>query len=106
MKVFSIGPMTRDTKIPEGRTVPKETYIHLGRMCDTYGLSAIPGFSQKVCPTSGALVNQMFWAVCMEIAEEIISKTGNTPCVLRSSALKTGRPHNKKMEAVYAERGY
>ncbi|MCD6307871.1 MAG: hypothetical protein J7M24_02610, partial [Candidatus Latescibacteria bacterium] len=40
MKVASIGPMTRDIAIPDGRTVPKESDVHVGRMCDTYGLYA------------------------------------------------------------------
>jgi len=38
MKVASLGPMTRDNRIPGGRTVPKEADVHVGRMCDTYGL--------------------------------------------------------------------
>jgi len=106
MKIASLGPMTRDTKIPEGRTVPKESDIHLGRMCDTYGLFAVPGSEKKVCPTSGALVNQMFWAVCMEITEEIIRRTGNVPGILFSSALKIGRSHNSRMFEMYKQRGY
>ena len=112
MKVASMGPMTVQAgrwgtvKIPEGRTVPKEADIHAGRMCDTYGLFAIKGLEQKVCPTSGVLLNQIFWAACMEIAEEIIRRTGNTPGVYLSAALKGGRPHMHRMRELYNERGY
>ena len=106
MKVASMGPMVRDKKIPQGRTVPKETDVHLGRMCDTYGLFDVPGYKKKICPTSGALLNIMFWATCCEIAEEIIRRTGNTPGVLFSAALKIGRPHNHRMYELYNERGY
>jgi uncharacterized phosphosugar-binding protein len=106
MNVASIGPMNRDISVPEGRTVPKETDTHVGRMCDTYGLFAVPGFKRKVCPTSGVLLNQMFWAICMEIVEELVRRTGNAPGVLFNSALKKGRKHNHRMYEIYLERGY
>jgi len=117
MKVVSIGPMTRNiSKYPsyfplfnetyKGRTVPNEADIHIGRMCDTYGLFAIPGLEQKVCPTSGALALQIFWVACMEIAGEIIRRTGNAPGVYMSSATKKGKDHNHFMREQYAKRGY
>jgi len=106
MKIASIGPMTRDIKTPEGRTVPKEADVHVGRMCDTYGLFAVRGFERKVSPTSGPVINQIWWAVCMEIAEEIIRRTGNSPGVFFSGALIGGREHNNIMMQAYRERGY
>lgn len=106
MKVTSFGPMTRDSKIPEGKTVPKEADVHVGRMCDTYGLYAIPGFERKVCPTSGALLNQIFWAVCMQIVEEVIRRTGNVPGVFFSAAIKGGTEHMHRMNEWWRERGY
>ena len=62
--------------MPEGRTIPKEVTPHLGDMIDTYGLFHVPGFTQKVCPTSGAVVNQIYWATCMEIVEQFMARTG------------------------------
>ena len=106
VKIASIGPMTCDTKVPEGRTVPKETEVHVGRMCDTYGIYAVPGFKRKVCPTSGPLINQIWWATCMEIAEQLIRRTGNPPGIFFSGALKVGRTHNNHIMAKYRERGY
>jgi len=107
MKVASIGPMMRNIKIPEGRTVPKETDVHVGRMCDTYGLFAIPGFERKVCPTSGALQLQIFWVTCMEIADEIIRRTdGNVPGVFYSAAVRDGTEHMHLMNEWWKERGY
>ncbi|MEN6489765.1 MAG: hypothetical protein ABFD66_12970, partial [Smithella sp.] len=107
MKVVSIGPMTRNGKIPEGRTVPKETDVHAGAMCDTYGIFAIPGFDRKVCPTSGPLLNQIFWASCMEMVEEIRRRTnGDVPAVFRSVALKGGYDHFWQMIELYKKRGY
>lgn len=106
LKVASIGPATRNLLVPEGRTVPKETDVHIGRMCDTYGLFAIPGFDRHVCPTSGALINQMFWATCMEIVDEMRDRTGDVPGVFFSAALKGGRPHMHKMQRLFEERGY
>ena len=106
MKTASIGPMTRDIKAPEGRAVPKETDIHVGRMCDTYGLYAFKGFERKVCPTSGAVQNQIFWAICMEIVEEMIRRTGNVPGVFYSAAIKNGTEHMNRMHELYRERGY
>ena len=75
-------------------------------MCDTYGLYAIPGFSRKVCPTSGPLINQIWWAACMEIAEQLIRRTGNPPGVFLSGALEGGRDHNNFIMAKYREKGY
>jgi len=104
--IVSLGPMTRNTVIQQGKTIPKMADIHVGRMCDTYGLFALPGFERKVCPTSGALVNQMWWAGCMEIAEEMIRRTGNTPGVFWSAAIKDGTEHMNRMHQWYNERGY
>ena len=106
MRVASIGPMTRDIQVPAGRTVPKESDVHVGRMCDTYGLYAIPGFDKKVCPTSGALINQIFWASCMAIVEEIISRTGNSPGIVMSAAIKDGTELGSRVHNLYWERGY
>ena len=106
MKVVSFGPMTRDTKIPDGRTVPKEADVHIGRMCDTYGLYAVPGFKRKVCPTSGALLNQIFWATCMTIVEEVKRRTGNVPGVFFSAAVRGGTEHMYRMNEWWKDRGY
>jgi len=106
MKVVSMGPMTRDIKVPEGRTVPGETDIHVGRMCDTYGRFALPGLNRKVCPTSGALLNQIFWATCIEIVEEMIRRTGNTPGILFSAAIKGGTEHMHRVREMARVRGY
>ncbi len=106
MKIVSMGPMTRNIKIPEGRTVPKEADVHVGRMCDTYGLYILPGFERKICPTSGAILNQIFWATCMEIVEEMIRRTGNVPGVFFSAAIKNGTEHMHRMHELYRERGY
>lgn len=105
-KVIAIGPMTRDGKIPGGRTVPKEADIHLGLMCDTYGLYAVPGFKRKICPTSGAMLNQLFWATCLEIAEGIVTRTGNVPGVYLTGAVTGGLDHLARVNLKYEERGY
>lgn len=106
MKIFSIGPATRDGNYSEKRTVPKETLKHIGRCCDTYGMFAFPGFDQKVCPTSGPVMNQIFWALSMEIAECIIRRTGNTPGVYFSAAIKGGNEHNALINQRCQIRGY
>ncbi|MFC1607433.1 hypothetical protein ACFL47_05625 [Candidatus Latescibacterota bacterium] len=106
MKVASIGPMSRSMKQPEGRTVPKESDIHIGRMIDTYGCYAIPGFDQKVCPATGALTMHIFWCVCMEIVEGIIQRTGNVPGIGLSGTIKGYRKLDDFMFMQYYERGY
>jgi len=106
MKVASMGPMTRDIKIPGGKTVPKETDIHVGRMCDTYGLFPVKGFERKVSPTSGPVINQLWWGTCMEIAAQIMERTGNTPGVFLSAAIEGGRELNNYMMQKFHERGY
>jgi len=106
MRIASLGPMTRNIKVQEGRAVHKETEVHAGRMCDTYGLFAIPGFEQKVCPTSGVLINQLFWACIMEFTEQFIERTGNVPAVYYSAALKGGMEHYFRMQEISNEQGY
>ena len=107
MRIASLGPMTRDIKIPDGRTVPKETDVHAGRMCDTYGIFPIPGFDQKVCPTSGALLNQLFWAFVMELIEQYIERSGgNVPGVFFSAALKQGTEHMHRLHTMAREMGF
>jgi len=107
MKIASIGPLTRDIAIPQGRTIPKESDVHVGRMTDTYGLFALPGFEGKVCPTSGVIMNQIFWAICLTIVEEMVKRTGgNVPGVFFSAAIKGGTEHMIRMQELYLERGY
>ncbi|MBT4483889.1 MAG: hypothetical protein HOC71_09455 [Candidatus Latescibacteria bacterium] len=106
MRIASIGPMTRNIIVPEGRAVHKETEVHVGRMCDTYGLFAVPGFAQKICPTSGVVINQLFWACIMEFAEQFIERTGNVPAVYYSGALKGGMEHYIRMQNISNEQGY
>ena len=78
-----------------------------GACRDTYGLFAFPGFERKVCPTSGALGTQIFWATVMEIMEEMIRRTGgNIPGVFYSAAVKGGVEHMQRMNGIYKERGY
>jgi len=106
MKIAAIGPSTRNLAVPEGRTIPKEADLYSGNMCDTTGMFAVKGFPRKICPTSGVLLNQMFWAFSMEVASEIIRRTGDVPAILFSGALKWGMEHNRRMEQLYARRGY
>lgn len=107
MRVASIGPITRDFTIPEGRCVHKETEVHIGRMYDTYGLYAIPGFDKKVCPTSGILTFTINWAISLEIIEQIRERTdGNVPAVHFSGALKWGNDFNSRVRTMMNDRGY
>lgn len=106
MKVASIGPMTRNNRIPEGRAVFKETEVHAGRMMDSYGLFAIPGFERKVCPTSGSLATSILWVMSAELAMEIIRRTGNTPAINFNGALVYSDGHNGHMGDIVRQRGY
>jgi len=106
MKIASIGPATSGGKIPDGRTVPGEADFHIGLMCDTYGLFAVPGVDKRICPTSGLLVNLMFWATAIQIAEEIMKRTGDTPGVLSTGALKGGVEQRRRRMEMVKLRGY
>ncbi len=102
MKTASIGPMTRSIKVQEGKTVPRQTDIHAGRMGETYGLFAIPGMEKRICPTSGVILNQLFWAMIMEFVEQYIDRTGgDIPGVFFSAALKGGREHMHRMHELF-----
>jgi uncharacterized phosphosugar-binding protein len=106
MRVASIGPAIRDGAVPGGRTVPKETDVHVGDTCDTYGLFAIPGAKQKICPTSGFMVNQFLWAICLEIAEQIIDRTGTVPAIYLNGAIEGGMERSDEVKKLLRERGY
>ena len=73
---------------------------------DTYGVFALPGIKKKIAPTSGPINNQIFWAVCFQIAEQIIERTGNTPAIYLSGALKGGMDKLNEVKRLYKERGY
>jgi len=106
-KTASIGPATCNKTFLKGKTVPESTDFHLGRMCDTYGLFAVPGVERKVCPISGILQNQLFYAVSMSIAEKIIERTGNIPTIYPNGAFEGapyaefGRVHNFGLKRGY-----
>ncbi len=106
MRIASIGPVTRNYRLPEGRAVYKETEVHVGRMMDTYGLFAVPGFERKVCPTSGSLATSILWVMSVELAMGIIERTGNTPAIYFNGALKVSQDHNARMAVIARERGY
>jgi hypothetical protein len=107
MKIASIGPITRDSTIPEGKIVARQTYVHVGRMTDTYGLFAIPGFEQKVCPTSGILATSILWTMSAEIVDQIMKSTGgNIPGINFNGALKWGNSYDNQVRAMSQSRGY
>lgn len=107
MKIASIGPVTRDFIVPDGRAVHKETDFHVGRTYDTYGIYALPGFDKKVCPTSGIAMFVTTWVINLEIIEQIRIRTGgNIPGVNYSGALKWGGGFNTRVRSMAKERGY
>lgn len=118
MKVVTIGPMTRsipmikggerasDPHIPDGRILPHESDIHIGRMCDTWGLYAVRGFERRICPTTGPLVLQMYWTVEMEIIEEFIRKTGDVPYIFPNVAQKNKMERMYRFHKMSIDRGY
>ena len=102
----AIGPQTRNGKVPFDRTISKEVDIYIGDMMDTYGLFALPGVKKKIAPTSGLINNQIFWAICCQIAEQIVERTGNAPGIYLSGALKGGMEKLDDVKRLYRERGY
>ncbi|MFC1539775.1 hypothetical protein ACFL6H_10160, partial [Candidatus Latescibacterota bacterium] len=106
MKVASMGAMTRSHAKPSGRKIYDETLYHAGKMCDTYGLFAVPGFEQRICPTSGILLDQLYWSTMMEVVEQYIELTGDVPGVYLSGALKGGMEHLYRMNELYSGNEY
>ncbi len=107
MKVASIGPITRNIRIPDGKAVNKGTDVHIGRMADTYGLFALPGFEQKICPTSGILVTASLWAMSGEIIQQVMDRTGgNIPGINFNGALTWGSAYDAQVSAMAQSRGY
>ena len=106
MRTLSIGPVTRDLKIPERKIIARETEAHAGRMTDTYGLFAIPGFERRVCPTSGVMVTTILWTLSAEIADQIITRTGDVPAIYFNGALTWDARWDEQMRALMNTRGY
>jgi uncharacterized phosphosugar-binding protein len=106
MKVVSIGAMTRSQTKPAGRKVYDETLLHAGKMCDTYGIFAVPGIDQRICPTSGVLLDQLYWTTMMNVVEQYIDRTGDVPGVYLSGALKGGMEHLYRMNELYSGNEY
>jgi len=106
MGVCFIGPATKNGEIPPGKTVAKEADIHVGDMFDSYGLFALPGIKRKVAPTSGLVMNQIFWVINCQIAQQVIERTGNAPCVYLSGALQGGMEKLNENKRILRERGY
>ncbi|MBN1294179.1 MAG: hypothetical protein JXB48_20255 [Candidatus Latescibacteria bacterium] len=106
MGIAVIGPAIRNNVVPNGRTVPKEADLYAGHMMDTYGLFALPGIKKKIAPTSGLINNQIFWAVCCQIAEQIVERTGIAPVIFLSGALKGGLERLDSDKEIYIKRGY
>jgi len=106
MGVAAIGPATRNGVVPPGRTVPGEADVHVGAGCDTYGLFALPGIRRKVSPTSGLIQNQVFWAVCCQIAERIVERTGEAPGIYLNGGLKGGMEKLVASLRAFRKRGY
>ncbi len=105
MKVATIGTATLDGRVPENAVITAGD-LHLGCMCDTYGLFAIPGVKRKVCPTSGLLMTVMFWSTMVQLAEIIMERTGNTPAVLSTGAIIDGGAQRQRMTDLAKRRGY
>ncbi|MDP2984269.1 MAG: hypothetical protein Q8O92_13190 [Candidatus Latescibacter sp.] len=101
-----IGPTTRNGIVPDGRTVCKEADVHVGAGCDSYGLFALPGIQRKVSPTSGLIQNQIFWAICGQIAEQIVERTGNAPGIFLNGGLKGGMEKLVAVRRTFRQRGY
>jgi uncharacterized phosphosugar-binding protein len=105
--IASIGPISRDRKVTEGRAVHKETAVHVGSMCDTSGLFAVPGFERKVCPTSGVMATTILWDMSVELVREIETRTGgDVPGIHFNGALKWGGAYNATVRAAAEKRGY
>jgi len=105
MNVACIGPMTRSIMIPEGRTVQKESDFNLGRMCDTYGLFAIPGFERRICPTSGVLLDHLYWCTMLEVVQQYIERSGgDVPGAYFSQALQDGNEWKLRLYELYMRR--
>ncbi len=102
LTVISLGAATRGHNVPEGRTVPKESDIHAGKMCDTDGLFAVHGFERRICPTSGVLLDHLWWCSMMCLIESYIEKSGgDVPGSYFSGALKGGMEHLYRMRSLY-----
>jgi hypothetical protein len=107
MKVGSIGPVTRDMKVAGDNAVFRKSDVHVGRMTDTYGLFALPGFERKVCPTSGILATSILWAMSAEIVQQVMERTGgNVPAINFNGALKWGASYGNQLNAMSRSRGY
>lgn len=106
MRIASVGPVTRGGAVSGGDTVSRASEAHAGRMTDTYGMFAIPGFTRKVCPASGVLATSVLWSICADIADGIIRRTGNTPGIYFNGAISWDGWWDAQVDAMVKTRGY
>jgi len=107
MRIASVGPISRDSIIPEGRVVYKETEAHIGSFVETYGQFAIQGYDKKVCPTSGIMNTSILWCICIEIVSQVIERTnGNVPWIRGSGFLEKTRILRPHLQGMFRDRGY
>ena len=105
MGTAAIGPQTSNGEKPVNSILVKVD-LYAGKMMDSSGLFAFPGIARKVAPTSGLVNNQIFWAVCCQIAEQLVERTGNAPVIFLSGALKGGLERLDSDKQLYIKRGY
>ncbi len=107
MKVASIGPVTRNIRVSDGAAVFRQTDVHVGRMMDTYGCFALPGFEKKVCLTSGIISTAILWAMSGEIVQQVMDRTGgDVPGINFNGALQWGGAYDARIGAMMQTRGY
>ena len=108
MKVASLGchdEKFRHSRRPYGARgigYPCRPHVRYLRAC-----LPVPGFERRICPTSGVLLDHLFWCTMMEVVDQFMERTGgDIPGVYFSGALKGGMEHLFKMRSTYMDRGY
>lgn len=65
----------------------------------------IPGFARRICPTSGAMVTTNLRTLSSEIADQIITHTGDVPAIYSKGAHIRDARCDEKMNALENIRG-
>ena len=104
VKVIYIGP--GKTEGSSGDDMPKHADFHLDTFSpEREGVLTVPGFSKKICPTTGALYALTLWMTNAQFISHMIARD-MTPGLDMGGHLIGGNGYNKDVRPIVEKRGY
>jgi uncharacterized phosphosugar-binding protein len=104
LKVIYIGPAK--TEGSSGDDMPRHADWHIDTFSpEREGVLTVPGFDQKICPTTGILFALALWMTNAQFIAHMIAQD-MTPGLDMGGHLVGGSGYNKESRALVEKRGY